>query len=1093
MAQDAFGALDRPLLLFDSRSQDPESVTPSGPDNTRAPSFSWMPGGEPRAQSPATRISHARSRSSTISGASSSWTRATKDSETSDRLSGLLDCMFGVSTATKHGTSTKMHLLPGLPSAATDSGRRPESTPAALSTASRSPLLRARTSHPVVGTQRLPLKQDHDIDSRDSILVTRMFSVPLAESQETLASPQDASAKPTGRVNDIVSGRPATEQSPPQTKKRKLVEKKTPVFAIGLLFYLPRPSDTRTGTSPARPHSRASFNPSPSTPDSLGSSAQSSWTFLNAVPESLASPNTESPFSDRGVEAVVNNWHVILRSLADIEQVCRVEIRELLQQVNSAMAQSTSKAPKGPAEQRTNQRNVYLRTPNALSQIVRLRDLAKHILWRVSYAMRIPRVVTGLGFLEGHWLDEARHLVRICGGKQQNFFLFNLLTAFLGNHTEWLERFGPDWYRKQVKSQNKAGPYTSALASRTIIVSDHRSTARRLIFLLASFLPDALGTDALQKMGNVSMSPLATQELAVSSSAGNVFGAESLRRGLAGKSRDDQSTFGQADLGRLSASASSRESVGAISNAKKGHPLHKLDGRDSETASIRHSSLFGAAHTSGAVHKTVATSSTATPNAGTPVSLFSTKLDSYFTDGALAESDESAASADLARILRRNSSSYTQSNPSGTTWGSLISNVSGLWNRKQDHSVARDDGPVSPKMGNVGRGNLVSSTPVPIRDRPQTKLEQMVDEASVAELRSPIENQDSVPSISAPSGPRSYFQPPRLRVDDKDGVIDVEIPLPGFIGWTEPTTSSPSSSSQLYRVPSSGSFDGINSIHSSKSRATPLAEDGSSMLVHVAGFLKRYHEDFSLQAVKPYQELQDEIRQSMLREPTPSDDAYCSSPEQGHTENSPVTVCTTLIADLRTFTIQRLTLRRKRTLLAQSVGPDSRRPANHDPRSQPLSDGRGGTVISQEAQTRVEEFLLEPVMDFDTTLTDAIERVLTDAESVSYKAREMPRSHSRTISAGTASSRPHALESHTRNWQRHPISSWSDCQQAVVSALEEVVKSVNDDLIKHQQGRDVDGRLNESGEPIEQEMKHDNVLREGVKRWLLNVETRRVW
>lgn len=66
----------------------------------------------------------------------------------------------------------------------------------------------------------------------------------------------------------------------------------------------------------------------------------------------------------------------------------------------------------------------------------------------------------------------------------------------------------------------------------------------------------------------------------------------------------------------------------------------------------------------------------------------------------------------------------------------------------------------------------------------------------------------------------------------------------------------------------------------------------------------------------------------------------------------------------------------------------------------------------------------------------------------------------------------------------------------VMSALEEVVKDVNSDLSKLQKGRDIQGHRSFDVPAVKAEMKQENILREGVKRWLLNVEQSqqtRVW
>ena len=123
---------------------------------------------------------------------------------------------------------------------------------------------------------------------------------------------------------------------------------------------------------------------------------------------------------------------------------------------------------------------------------------------RVVSGMRIPRVMTGQGKW-GVWREEARWLGRWAGRREQNFFFFNLLTAFLGNHTEWLNVLGPKWYRKRHREQQKAtAGEILTIPNRTVIVSPDKMAARRLIFLLAAFLPpnaSAMGESTYPRPG----------------------------------------------------------------------------------------------------------------------------------------------------------------------------------------------------------------------------------------------------------------------------------------------------------------------------------------------------------------------------------------------------------------------------------------------------------------------------------------------------------------------------------------------------------------------------------------------------------------
>lgn len=1090
IAQDAFGTNDRPLLLFDSQAAEPSSSPSESAAHDRS-STSPTAFGQGKEQG-FPIIGHMRNRSSTMSGASAPWARLNKDSEATDHISNILDCMFGVSSATKSGSSTKMHLLPGDRSAPNDLGLRTSSSSAAPA---RAPLLRARTSTHGVNNHRhqFVAPKEAEVDPRDAILITRMFPVTLPEAQESFRHRQSSTTGQDDPASPIQHTQEYPEAQGSQGKRPKLVEKKTPVYAIGLLCYLPRSSDARPNTTATRPPSRASFNAA-STPNSYGSDSFSSWTFLNAIPEHLLSPEASEHLTDKGIGIIVKNWDVILRSLAVIELGARAEIGALLQEVNLAMISPAAKAPKGPSEQRTNQRNVYLRSADILVQSARLQQTIKHALRRVSYALRVPRVLTGFGLENGgHWLDEARYLVRLYGNKQQNFFLFNLLTAFLGNHTEWLERLGPDWYRKQFKALNKGRSPPSNLASRTVIICDNRSTARRLIFLLASFLPPSHGANGLAKLGAGYTSPLLTPGISSPSSIGRIAHEASMRRHFHSKSRESPMTFPRREVLGLSTSVSSTDSFGDIGKGFWGGSRSAFSRSDLEPGPSRQASMFSPSDGAGKVRKTNAINSAATSDPVTPAPHFSTQVDSYFPEGAVVDGEEGGASADLARILRRDSISHPPPSQPGLNWGSLISNVSGLWGKKQESSSSANEAAGSSTAGSLRDRRRAAPGFVPLDGTRPSPLERMVDEAG--DLRKTVMEGHAAGSMTVPrqSVATSEAQPPRLRVDDKDGVVDVDINIPGFVGLAEGRFFSPPSS-QRHRSPSFASTDGEESCFSAKSYR---ADASGTNPMNVAGYLKRYHEDFILQGVKPYQELQDEIRQSMSRETTPVDDPRSPVGEEQNNGELWVNVCTTLLADCRNFTIQRLTLRRRANSEFQDrqVTPDA-----------PLQPG---AISNQTGISRMqnapgfpfnptEHFVSETVMDFDTTLTDAIERVLGEAEQPRRKPIGLSTPHSRAVSTSTAASvRSEPLEisgsGKMRGWPRSSIHAQSDCRHAVVGALEEVVKSVNDDLAKHQRSKEVDGSLKIDGKALEQDMKQDNILREGVKKWLLNVETRSVW
>ncbi|KAK5240172.1 hypothetical protein LTR16_011012, partial [Cryomyces antarcticus] len=105
--------------------------------------------------------------------------------------------------------------------------------------------------------------------------------------------------------------------------------------------------------------------------------------------------------------------------------------------------------------------------PGALSEDVDLKRLAFLAAERVVRGIKIPRVVTGQERW-GIWRDEARSIGKWAGAREQNFFFYNLLSSFLGNHTEWLNNIGPIDYRRRHYDQQKSSPSEElTIASRT--------------------------------------------------------------------------------------------------------------------------------------------------------------------------------------------------------------------------------------------------------------------------------------------------------------------------------------------------------------------------------------------------------------------------------------------------------------------------------------------------------------------------------------------------------------------------------------------------------------------------------------------------
>ena len=278
---------------------------------------------------------------------------------------------------------------------------------------------------------------------------------------------------------------------------------------------------------------------------------------------------------------------------------------------------------------------------------------------------------------------------------------------------------------------------------------------------------------------------------------------------------------------------------------------------------------------------------------------------------------------------------------------------------------------------------------------------------------------------------------PPLHVDDKDGVVDVEIDLPGFMGVSH--LSPPQShSSKPWKRGTSFSFDGSDSICSLGSIASKTGKGAEDDHINVGGYLKRHHEDFTLHAVRPYNELIGDIERSMRSEPTPRE----VMEQNLHEARAQcwITVCTTLVADTKSFTIRRLKLRRQYQVRSPgSAGSRDALPAS--------------STNSASLSFLRDEFTNETVMEFDTTLTDAIEKVLHVGTSVSSRSATTSRSHSRNVSISSNQVEPFSAASKgaLQGFTPRTETAKAGRRDLVVSALEDVVRSVNEDLSKKSQ------------------------------------------
>lgn len=928
----------------------------------------------------------------------------------------------------KTDTSTKLHIIPARPKSRTISDLNSKPT---LDQRRRAPLNRAHTSgqHPTLSS--------FDADTRDSLLITRLFNVTLEDGAKVVVKPSS-----TGEIN--------------QEKPPKLVENKLPQYAVGLVLQLPHPTQ-RPRSSSVRFGQNSSYGQSfNSAASSFGSDMQSSWTFLDAIPASLSSSLNISEEDDHRLDLIVDNWDVILRAIACFERTAADVLKDQLQKVLGQLMEPQFKIPKEKSMQRTNQRMVAIHDVEIFLRYPSLVSAAADVSRRIAYAVRIPRVVTGLGITAGHWTDEARMLYRTCGNKQQNFFLFNLLTAFLGNHMQWLERLAPEWYRNQFRATHSKPEELCVLASRTIIVSEHKGLARRLIYILASFLPGRKGITGLHRSVDEG-------QLALSLSPSGAFSRhQSLRRSSKPYLLHPQSST---ELGAETVSSSISSQGSHASTLANRSPRKSLSRKYSNTIQIKGNRIESDVRTG------AGTTSTIMPNAmQTPTAYISSLRENYSPENAIIESNDSIATADLSKVLHRAASSHRRTSSVSSRWGSLVSGISEMWSNKQSTPGDRGSFTTASLEGSPARQKRSSAVSTG-RNNP---LQMMIDElehGKSAKKTDSVEVSDQGAFSPNSQSTRVAAAQPRLHVDGRDGVVDVELDLPGFLSAsTVPSPPQTSSTSRKKSLPFT--HDGTDSICSFRSLNAHVDHGLANKRVNVGGYLRRHHEDFVLHAVRPYNDLLEDVKRNMRLEPTPRE--KIEHILQRASPSAWVCVCTTLIADTKQFTIRRLTLRR------------------HYEVKTPLAAGsRGGTFTGSSPGTtisfREEEITDEVVMEFDTTLADAIEKVLQVGPTDASLSPLPTRTHSRNVSISSKKTAPPPIPSTS---ERPGASSGRDLDRSeqrdlVIGALEDVVKSVNDDLNRPGQQRQNIHNEDKSGQ--------ENALREGVKRWMINVEQTSVW
>jgi hypothetical protein len=1036
--------------------------------------------------------------------------------ESTDLANVCLDCMFGNLAMNYRGNSNKIHIVPldtkpaDGPSLGTGLHEATGSLGRAEGFRRRSHLAKSLT--PGNPPTDLPRSDSNDSvpkePKRRTIFITRMFSVTVPEEDHDARTPTPQSSLPKGNGFPF----PATTNKSGASKPPYAAQtRKSPMYAITIILHLPISQTPATVRPPSRgPNLRGAAHLSTSGPgqDSLGSSLDSDrragWAFVepNLGAESLLSSSLSSDVDDR-VDVVGQHWDVIMRAITSLQHLVQERIVAHFKSPDATLPQTIHQHRHQPSRSSLRDtpshalRRPLRLQPNALMMDKEIQIAAELTGNRVVTGMRIPRVITGQGKW-GVWREEARWLGRWAGRKEQNFFFYNLLTAFLGNHTEWLNVFGPKWHRKRHREQQKATAGENlTISNRTVIVSPDKMAARRLIFLLAAFLPP--NTPAISDSSAFMRPGTSASFRAYSQSPpSNVPPSrkQSLRRQINRRARDKQSMT----------NVHLQPPVAATGNQPTIEPVDGLEpstidlpdikrpsghSRSSSAHSFRTSLVMPSLSDGPVTSKSgIATTSTVMPETTVPVAHFALPRTKTFgpTPDHRPESSDSLASANLIHTLQRSGTGQTSITSNDSSNTSRWSGFMNFWGGRRSSSTDQSDYLQTTDDGIGFRG----------QERPISQLEQMVQELSmdgmfgegethegqIANTHTittdtpeayPITGSSGVPASAArpiPERPRTFDSQLKLSVNAKDGVIEVDIPLPDF--------DSPLQSPLLGTYGSASSQHG-SSFGESSVLSLPYCEPEQP--VNAAGWLSQFHPDFAIQAIKPYKDLERDIKRAMSAEPTPLSAAATPSLETGSLERW-VDVCSALVADTSSFCIKRIRLRR----LVKLTPMPTYQPSAMTPGIAGMPPGRSqygnpyttGSVVPMMTEVHLaEKFTEEQIMDFDATLIDGVDRALA-------QSGEVTRVNSAQSSRSSSRRGRHDISAES-NVTAHVEVPQADCKGVIFDALETVVR----DVTAARSGKDESKRNSDALEGDQRRpplTATDSSLKEGIRRWLVEVE-----
>ncbi|KAK7998458.1 ABC transporter [Apiospora arundinis] len=1022
-----------------------------------------------------------------------------------EELANFTSCIFANSEVMSYkGTSTKVHIVPtefrsDISSSYVGDGKGSMGRASMRS----SKLAQSFTSESASAAFEAPTHSLRPLE-RKKVLITRLFPVNLPNDE--IETPASASGPTPLSRHSEDGGFPfpiSPDESGPKKKKPQPKQKRTPMYAVALVLHLPA-STPATGSAPTKPVFKgpSSYSENDSFPSSFNSTRRSGWSMAGSGLGAESFDTAYSNDGEDGMDAITQHWDIIMRALTHLQSVVATTLFPMLKAVDysspepfhanvpAQMARTSSvsthrrgstasqmKPPKTNAKLVTLQANCLMQE-TAVSREV---DAARV---RIVTGLRATRVITGQGRW-GPWRDEARWVAKWAGGKEQGFFFFTLLTGFLATHNDWLQALSPVWYRKRYYQQQKGrGEEDTSLPCRTIIVSNDKMVARRLIFLLSAFLPTNQQLPSVRSFRPTTSASFSHSPPVVVP----ILKEEVLRRKLNRKPPTVPRGPSHGRSFSIQSQATTRSATGIP--AQLAHlSLDTQHSRRMSDAIFKHTTLPMPGNDLNTRKSSAATTNTITPDAAVPH--FSSLHRADTRRSNRPGSSGSTAADDLKRTLRRGESiseGTADSRSRGSNWGSVIST---LWNARRKGSTAsitqttldlpsgRPSPLPSPLMPNMRRDRLSEMAEEGQTIDPPSPTQQQLGAESNSP-KTPMDQQPETPKnktersdssnkrVPDPLG--AFESPVKTTINSDDGVIDVDIQFPDYLATLDSAVSSPSSSGYL-------STPGIGSAMDSFGQLSRIAIDGDAPL-NVAGWLQQYHRDFALQAVAPQADLLDKVRESLRAEPTPP--VFSQQLGSEWPAEQWVDVSSAIIADTTNFTIKRLSYKR---LIKPKFAVDRSSGTHLSSSGYPFSSSLMTPALSPYEQPLNEKIEEEVLVTLDETLIEAIERVV--AQSNDHSSKDSSATSSR--SASKRRERRDSELSDQGNTVAVAVPSEAqevpraECKSVVLGTLEGIVQDVVDQ-------REKEGHSPSSGVRYAPQREKESVLRTAIRGWLDTVE-----